>query len=482
MLGQEYSPDETAILGVRSGTDTIFNITNRGLLKPKKYGLGNFVADSTGRTESGFAVIVATDGTFIEKPISSFAGVTTNIYTDNGTLEEDRTITGAGHYLWATGLSSWIFSAQAVGSGWVNSNRVIGGVSSISSLKAGSTVQVAADSVSARIRYSVGGVERSIEIEQDTMFITPETMDSIAVGEVLTVTSIAGGRAAIKTRPVSTTDLHLGNSDLTLTGNRTLDGGGNSLTLDVSGFSVLSDGIWSSSFSGADYYLSLSEGISSVWTRDTNQTESISVEENLIGFDHRYFGMVGVFRMRNDSIWLSRIKAGTSSSEVSRIDMLDRAIKLKAIDASDAVNEIIIDSIAINFSKYGLGNMVKDSLSKTESDYLAGFATDGTVIELDRKTVPYHEITSTSSPQTFSSTKAVNFVNQGSTQTTFTFKMPANPVDGQELYIHWGNVVSTVTLDGNGKTIKGTAVTTATEGSERAFRFFSGCDCWLKRY
>jgi len=94
----------------------------------------------------------------------------------------------------------------------------------------------------------------------------------------------------------------------------------------------------------------------------------------------------------------------------------------------------------------------------------------------------YYEITSTSSPQTFSNDYPDNFVNQGGTQPSFTFDFPASPEDGQILMITWGNAISVVTLNGNGNTITGTAVTTAVAGTRRMFKFYASLNTWIKIY
>ena len=93
----------------------------------------------------------------------------------------------------------------------------------------------------------------------------------------------------------------------------------------------------------------------------------------------------------------------------------------------------------------------------------------------------YHEITSTSSPQTLSSTYSDNLINQGGTQATFTLNMPASPEDGQVCYITFNNAISTLTIDGNGETIVGSAVTTGVPGSQRKFKFYTGIG-WIKQY
>jgi len=99
----------------------------------------------------------------------------------------------------------------------------------------------------------------------------------------------------------------------------------------------------------------------------------------------------------------------------------------------------------------------------------------------DYNTESYNSVTSTTSPVTLSSTKSDNLINQGSTQATFTLKFPASPNDGQVLTITYANAISTLTLDGNGNTIVGSAVTTAVPGSQRKFKFYSGVG-WIKIY
>jgi len=93
----------------------------------------------------------------------------------------------------------------------------------------------------------------------------------------------------------------------------------------------------------------------------------------------------------------------------------------------------------------------------------------------------YNEITSTSSPQTLSSQYSDNLINQGGTQASFTFEMPPSPEDGQICTLTYNNAISVLTLDGNGETIIGTAVTTAVAGSQRKFKFYSGIG-WIKIY
>lgn len=130
---------------------------------------------------------------------------------------------------------------------------------------------------------------------------------------------------------------------------------------------------------------------------------------------------------------------------------------------------------------YGTGTKEAADLSKTESVYNAVYATDGTLLEKRANTEQYNNITSTTSPVTLSSTISDNLINQGSTQATFTLNMPASPVDGQVLYITFNNAITTLTIDGNGNTIVGSAVTTGVAGSQRKFKFYSGIG-WIKQY
>lgn len=135
----------------------------------------------------------------------------------------------------------------------------------------------------------------------------------------------------------------------------------------------------------------------------------------------------------------------------------------------------------LQLSQYGTGTKEASDLSKTESVYSAWYATDGTVLEKRANTEQYFTITSTSSPQTLSNTISDNLINQGGTQATFTLTFPASPVDGQVLKITYNNAITTLTLDGNGNTIVGSAVTTGVAGSQRAFKFYTGIG-WIKLY
>lgn len=151
-------------------------------------------------------------------------------------------------------------------------------------------------------------------------------------------------------------------------------------------------------------------------------------------------------------------------------------------DSTDNLDRFQVNSNGTIFTNaYGTGTKEASDLSKTESVYNAIYATDGTILEKRANTEQYNNITSTTSPVTLSSTISDNLINQGSTQATFTLNMPASPVDGQVLYITYNNAITTLTIDGNGNTIVGSAVTTAVAGSQRKFKFYSGIG-WIKQY
>jgi len=97
-------------------------------------------------------------------------------------------------------------------------------------------------------------------------------------------------------------------------------------------------------------------------------------------------------------------------------------------------------------------------------------------------TEQYNEVTSTTSPVTLSSTIADNLINQGGTQATFTLNLPASPVDGQVCTITYVNNITTLTLDGNGTTVIGSAVTTGVPGSQRKYKYYAAASAWVKIY
>jgi hypothetical protein len=104
---------------------------------------------------------------------------------------------------------------------------------------------------------------------------------------------------------------------------------------------------------------------------------------------------------------------------------------------------------------------------------------NGEVIALQEA---YNNVTSTTSPVTLSSTIPDNLINQGSTQATFTLELPPSPVDGQVCSITYANAITVLTIDGNGTTVVGSAVTTAVPGSRRMWKYYDSASAWIKIY
>lgn len=98
----------------------------------------------------------------------------------------------------------------------------------------------------------------------------------------------------------------------------------------------------------------------------------------------------------------------------------------------------------------------------------------------DNETTAYNYLSSTTSPIDLSEGIVDNFINQGGTQSTFTFKLPANPIDGQVSTLTFNNAVTTLTISGNGHTILGTNPTSAAVGSVYSFKFYGKIDSWFR--
>lgn len=215
--------------------------------------------------------------------------------------------------------------------------------------------------------------------------------------------------------------------------------------------------------------------VSASWRFIVKDTRNISIRDALVG-ENFAVGLSGGVALETSTIdaRLHLKGIGTSTSKTMLVE-----------DSGGADILTITDNKTIQAHGYGTGTKEAADLSKTQSNYIAGFATDGTVLDLNVDTLlkkeKYFTITSTSSPQTLSNNFSDNLINQGGTQATFTLKFPASPVDGQVLKITYNNAITTLTLDGNGNTIVGSAVTTGVAGSQRAFKFYTGIG-WIKLY
>lgn len=155
-------------------------------------------------------------------------------------------------------------------------------------------------------------------------------------------------------------------------------------------------------------------------------------------------------------------------------------IREKLIIAPDSTFKFDPSTNLLQLSKYGTTATTAATLAKTESGYVASFATDGTMLSRAANTERYNTITSTTSPQTLASTIADNLINQGGTQGTFTFRLPASPVDGQISKATFANTVTVLTIDGNGTAVTGTLPTTVALGTQIIFKNYTGVG-WVRQ-
>lgn len=99
-----------------------------------------------------------------------------------------------------TSLAGINFVNAAAGSGWVNRVQTSRSTTNFLTFKSGKTITVGTDTTQgAVLRFNTTG----IYAKEDSMFITPENLDSINVGEVLTVVGKISNRAWIETRSAS---------------------------------------------------------------------------------------------------------------------------------------------------------------------------------------------------------------------------------------------------------------------------------------
>lgn len=73
-----------------------------------------------------------------------------------------------------------------------------------------------------------------------------------------------------------------------------------------------------------------------------------------------------------------------------------------------------------------------------------------------------------------------NLINSvAPTLATLTIKLPATPSDGQIVQITFADTIITLTVNGNGSTLLGTAATSAAVGTRLVYKFYKGIG-WIR--
>jgi hypothetical protein len=92
----------------------------------------------------------------------------------------------------------------------------------------------------------------------------------------------------------------------------------------------------------------------------------------------------------------------------------------------------------------------------------------------------YNTITGVIGPIELSNTKTDNFINQGSTQATFTFSLPGSVADGFVSRMVFNNAVTSLTINSaDASSIFGTVPITASSYSVYTFKFYTGIG-WIR--
>ncbi len=158
-----------------------------------------------------------------------------------------------GNVTIAADTSTWTISSlaginfvnAAAGSGWVNRVQTSRSTTNFLTFKSGQTVTLGTDTTAgASLRWNTTG----IYAKADSMFITPENLDSISVGEVLTVVGKISNRAWIETRSASGLGISDGDK-----GDITVSASGSTWTIDAG--TIGSSQLASSGVSASTYAL-----------------------------------------------------------------------------------------------------------------------------------------------------------------------------------------------------------------------------------
>lgn len=146
----------------------------------------------------------------------------------------------------------------------------------------------------------------------------------------------------------------------------------------------------------------------------------------------------------------------------------------------DGTQNFTISATGATFTDGGDGQGIQYA-GDYSTDYTDRSLTDAGYVKSGRFE-SYNRITSTSSPVTASTTLRDNLVDQGGTQASFTFNLPALPASGRVVQFTFNNTVTTLTIDGNGNTITGAPATTASAGTCLRYKYYgSPVSKWIRQ-
>lgn len=242
------------------------------------------------------------------------------------------------------------------------------------------------------------------------------------------------------------TDVSLANTDQTLTANRVIALGTNSLTVSSS---VVADQSITATFNNDGIVMS---------ALDASGVNDITGEIFLSGS----FASIGV----DDGVGITSYANYQNSGSTWKWN--DATILLNAANGITITNAETSDGM-----KYGAN--YETAILATDDN----IPSMNTVRRNNRER--FTDVTSTTSPVNLSSTNKDNLINQGGTQTTFTFNLPATPGDGQICELTFSNIVTTLTIGAQGGiTILGNTASNAIIGTQLRYKYYAAITSWIR--
>lgn len=147
--------------------------------------------------------------------------------------------------------------------------------------------------------------------------------------------------------------------------------------------------------------------------------------------------------------------------EIIRSGTGNNTFEIREVGGGGAVN---FKYSQVNATTYPTATRLYDALRMHQQQRLSGSATYLT----DTTTV------------TLLNTNVLSVVNFSATQVTHTLNLPATPTNGQRCQIAFNSIVTTLTVAGNGTTLRGTAATTAVVGTYLEYLYDSTLAAWLR--